>query len=301
MKKLFISLFCLSTSLALANEEGAFIPAELSSGGKNAVIMAHFGTTHKDTREKTIDKINEKAKEAFKGKADVFEAYTSRIVAKRVKQKEGITKLNPTQLLEKLHKEGYTNVIIQPTNIIDGVEVDSVKEEASNFSKDFKDIRVGNALLSTPKEYEDTLKIISKTVGKLNPNQAVVLVGHGSYNPGNSAYCMVDYMAKDMGLPFYVGTIEGYPTMDTMVKQLKRDNKTEIFLMPLMFVAGDHAQNDIAEEWKKELEEKGFKVTPKLIPLGEMPDIQNIYIENAKFLEHNKPIDILVKKEEYSK
>lgn len=301
MKKLFISLFCLSSSLLLASEEGAFTPSEFYSGGKNAVIMAHFGTTHKDTREKTINTINQKATDAFKGKADVFEVYTSRIVAKRIKEKEGITKLNTTELLNKLNKEGYTNIIIQPTNVIDGVEMDAIKKEASNFSKKFKDIRVGNALLTTPEQYEKVLNIISKTVGTLNKNQAIVLVGHGSYDPGNSAYCMLDYMAKDMGLSIYVGTIEGYPTMDTMVKQLKKDNKSEIILMPLMFVAGDHAKNDIAGDWKKELEEKGFKVTPKLLPLGEIPEIQNMYVENAKYLEHNKPIDILEKKDEYSK
>lgn len=301
MKKLFISLFCLSSSLSLAHEEGAFSPSEFYSGGKNAIIMAHFGTTHNDTREKTINAINKKANNAFNKKADVFEVYTSRIVAKRVREKEGITKLNTTELLNKLHKEGYTNVIIQPTNIIDGVEMDAIKQEVSNFSKDFKDIRVGNALLTTPEQYEKVLNIISKTVGNIDKNQAIVLVGHGSYDPGNSAYCMLDYMAKDMNLPIYVGTIEGYPTMDTMVKQLKKDNKSEIILMPLMFVAGDHAKNDIAGDWKKELEKKGFKVTPKILPLGEIEDIQNMYIENIKYLEHNKPIDILVKKDGYSK
>lgn len=301
MKKLFISLFCLSSTLSLAHEEGAFAPSEFYSGGKNAIIMAHFGTTHSDTREKTINAINKKANNAFNKKADVFEVYTSRIVAKRVREKEGITKLNTTELLNKLHQEGYTNVIIQPTNIIDGVEMDAIKKEASNFSKEFKDIRVGNALLTTPEQYEKVLNIISKTVGNINKNQAIVLVGHGSYDSGNSAYCMLDYMAKDMNLPIYVGTIEGYPTMDTMVKQLKKDNKSEIILMPLMFVAGDHAKNDIAGDWKKELEEKGFKVTPKILPLGEIPEVQNMYIENVKYLEHNKPVDILVKKDSYSK
>lgn len=300
MKKIWLSLFCLSTAIFAHSEEN-FVDSNIYNGGKTAVIFTHFGTTFKDTRGKTIDVINSKGKKAFEGKADVFEAYTSRIVAKRVKEKEGVSKLNPTELLKKLKKEGYENIIIQPSNIIDGVEVDSIKLEAVNFSKDFKNLRVGDALLTSPEQYEKTLKAIMNLNKNLAPNQAIVLVGHGSYDPGTSAYSMLDYMAKDLEYPIYVGTIEGYPTFETMVKQLKKDKKTEVILMPLMLVAGDHANNDIAGDWKKELENSGFKVDVKLTPLGEIPEIQDIIVSNAKFLESHKPIDILSKKAKYSK
>lgn len=301
MKKLLLSLFCLSTALLLAHGEEAFEDAEFYTGGKSAVVMTHFGTTHSDTRAKTIDAINQKAIKAFDGKADVFEAYTSRIVTKRVAANEGIKKYSPSEVLVSLKKQGYKNVIIQPTNVIDGVEMESIKKEAQLHAKDFNNLRVGDALLSDPHHYEDTINAVMKTAGLLNKKEAIVLVGHGTYNSATSAYAMFDYMAKDMEKPIYVGTVEGYPTFETVVKQLKKDNKKEIVLMPMMFVAGDHAKNDIAGEWKENLEKAGFKVKVKLIPLGEIPEIQDMFVGNAKFLEKHKSIDIIDKKAGYAK
>nr|WP_307775247.1 sirohydrochlorin cobaltochelatase [uncultured Cetobacterium sp.] len=301
MKKLFVSLFCLSSILAYSHGADAFVDSEFYTGGKSAVVMTHFGTTHDDTRAKTIDAINQKAIKAFNGKADVYEAYTSRIVNKRLHDNKGIHKYNTTQVLKSLKAQGYKNVIIQPTNIIDGVEMDSIKREAAKFVGDFNNLRVGGALLTDPHHYEDTIKVIMKEVGPVKKDQAVVLVGHGSYDAATAAYAMFDYMAKDMNQPIYVGTVEGYPTFDNVVRQLKADKKKEVILMPMMFVAGDHAKNDIAGDWKENLEKAGYKVNVKLTPLGEMPEIQDMFVGSAKFLEHHKPADIIAKKAEYAK
>ncbi|MGL4672209.1 MAG: sirohydrochlorin cobaltochelatase [Cetobacterium sp.] len=301
MKKLLLSLFCLSSAMVMAHGEEAFEDANFYTGGKSAVIMTHFGTTHKDTRAKTIDTINQKAIKAFDGKADVFEAYTSRIVTKRVEANEGIKKYNPSEVLTSLKKQGYKNVIIQPTNIIDGVEMESIKREALLHSKDFNNLRVGDALLTDPHHYEDTIKAIMKIAAPMGKREGVVLVGHGTYNSATSAYAMFDYMAKDMNEPIYVGTVEGYPTLENVVRQLKKDGKKEITLMPMMFVAGDHAKNDIAGDWKESLEKEGFKVKVKLTPLGEIPEIQDMFVGNAKFLEKHRSIDIIEKKAGYAK
>lgn len=301
MKKVFVSLFCLTTALSFSHGAEGFVDSKFYNGGKSAIVMTHFGTTHEDTREKTIDAINQKAIESFKNKADVFEVYTSRIINKKLHDKMGIHKLNTTEMLTSLKNQGYENIIIQSTNIIDGVEMESIKKEVLNFSDDFKEIRVGSALLSDPHNYEDTIKAITKRVGKLSSDQGVVLVGHGSYDPATSAYAMFDYMAKDMDAPIYVGTVEGYPTFKNVDKQLKKDNIKEVILMPMMFVAGDHAKNDIAGDWKEMLEKSGYKVTVNLTPLGEMEEIQNIFINNAKFLENHKPIEIIEKKKQYAK
>lgn len=301
MKKIFLSLFCLSSIVSFSSENENYVESNFYNGGKSAVVMTHFGTTHGDTREKTIDSINQKAIKAFEGKADVFEAYTSRIINKRLSENQGISKYNTTQVLNSLKKQGYENVIIQPTNIIDGVEMESIKKEVQKFDKDFKEIRVGSALLTNPEQYKNTILAVTKAAGKLKKNEAIVMVGHGTHDSATSAYSMFDYMAKDMDKPLYVGTVEGYPTFETVNKQLKKDGKKEVILMPLMFVAGDHAKNDIAEDWKENLEKQGYQVTVKLLPLGEIKEVQDIFIENAKILEKYKPIDIVKKKEAYSK
>lgn len=298
MKKVLLSLFCLSTAFALASGEEGYVDSEFYTGGKSAVVMTYFGTTHPDTRAKTIDAINQRAKEAFKGEADVFEAYTSRIVTRRVEKNEGLKKYNPSEVLTALKKKGYKNIIIQPTNTIDGIEMKTMEAETMKFKKDFNHLRIGQPLLCTPENYKEVINIISKTVGPLKKNEGIVLVGHGTPDPGTASYAMFDYMAKDMNKPIYVGTIEGYPTFDTMVKQLKRDKKNEVVLMPMMFVAGDHAHNDIAIDWKNNLQKAGFKVNVKLLPFGQIPQIQDMFIESAKFMEHHKKVDMMAKKAE---
>nr|WP_307775248.1 sirohydrochlorin cobaltochelatase [uncultured Cetobacterium sp.] len=266
---------------------------------KGAVLLAHFGTTHEDTREKTIDVINLQMKNHFKD-LDFYQVYTSRII-NRILAKRGVENMNTSQMLEKLKADGYESLIIQPTYIINGTEMEALKREVEIYSKYFKDIRVGFPLLSSPENYIEVIEVLAKEVGELKGNEGVVLVGHGTEHPATSAYPMLDYVAKDMGKPFYIGTVEGYPTVESVIKMLKRDKKDKVVLMPLMFVAGDHAKNDIAEDWKEVLEENGIEVTLNLKGLGEIEGIQNIFLENAKFLEENMPEDILKKKAEYAK
>ena len=112
---------------------------------------------------------------------------------------------------------------------------------------------------------------------------------------------MLDYMLKEKGLKNYsVGTIEGYPSFDTMEAQVKANGTKKVLLMPFMFVAGDHAKNDIAGDWKEELEKKGYEVSVFMEGLGQNPDIQKIFIEHARFMAKHKMIDIVDKKKAYA-
>ena len=301
MKKFLLVFLTLLTNTVFSSDIEGYEKSDFYSGGKSAIVMAHFGTTHADTREKTIDVINSKVKKAFKNKADIYEVYTSRIIINRLNKNEKIKKLTITQMLKELKKQGYKNIIVQPTTIIDGIEMKTLLKEIEKFSNSFKNLRVGIPLLSTPENYEKVIKSVTDLVGPLRESQAIVMVGHGTYDSSTSAYAMLDYVAKDMDRSVYVGTVEGYPAFENVMKQLKKDGKKEIILMPLMFVAGDHAKNDIAGDWKKQLKEAGFDVGVKLIPLGEIPAIQNIYIENIKLLERYKKVDMLKKKSEYLK
>ena len=265
---------------------------------KGAIVIAHFGTTHKDTREKTIDVINEKVKNKFK-KLDFFQVFTSRII-NRILLKRGIENLNTNQMLEKLKNAGYKHILIQPTYIINGTEMEALKREVEQYSEFFEDIRVGKALLSNVDDYIGVINIIEKNIGELEQNEGIVLVGHGTDHPALATYPMLDHIARDLEKPIYIGTLEGYPSLETVIKQLKKDNKNKVKLMPLMFVAGDHAKNDIAVEWKETLESEGFEVELNLKGLGEIEEIQDMFIDKIKTIEENQPEDILIKKIEYS-
>lgn len=270
--------------------------ASLRPGDKAALLMVHFGTTHDDTRALTIDVINRKAKEAFQG-IEVREAWTSRIVMRRMKAR-GVERLNPVEALERLRADGYTHVLIQSTNIIEGIEMESLRKDVASLEHSFKDIRIGNPLLYTPEDYEAVIAAITKNGAK---EGVTLLVGHGTYTPATAQYALLDYMLKEKGFKNYsVGTIEGYPSFDTMEAQVKASGVKKALLMPFMFVAGDHAKNDIAGEWKEELEKRGYQVDVFMEGLGQNTEIQDIFIDHARFMAKHKMINIVDKKKAYA-
>lgn len=287
-----------------ASGEGNFIESNLfdsmKPGDKAALLMVHFGTTYDDTRALTIDAINKKAKEIFGSSVELREAYTSRIIIRRLKAK-GVEKMNPYEALKKLQEEGFTHILVQSTNIIEGVEMESLRRDVENIAHNFKDIRVGNPLLYSVKDYEEVAGIL--TTGMLRKyNGAKILVGHGTYTPSTATYAMMDYLLKAKGHKEYmVGTIEGYPSFDDVLAQLQKSGLKEVTLVPFMFVAGDHANNDIAVDWKEQLEDKGFKVNIFMEGLGQNPKIQAMFIEHALFIVKHKMINIMEKKKKYAK
>lgn len=294
--------FCMLTLSMLChahdgeNYNASDLFASLQPGDKAALLMVHFGTTHDDTRALTIDAINQKAKDSFKG-IEVREAWTSRIVMRRMKTR-GVEKLNPVEALEKLKADGYTHVLIQSTNIIEGIEMESLRKDVATLEASFKDIRIGNPLLYTPEDYEAVIAAITKNGAK---EGATLLVGHGTYTPATAQYAMLDYMLKEKGFKNYaVGTIEGYPSFDTMEAQVKANGTKKVMLMPFMFVAGDHAKNDIAGEWKEDLEKRGYQVDVFMEGLGQNPAIQDIFIDHARFMAKHKMINIVDKKKAYA-
>lgn len=300
MKHLFLLLTLLINTLGYAHDGGNFqasdILASMQPGDKAALLMVHFGTTYDDTRTLTIDAINQKAKETFKG-MEVREAWTSRIIMRRMKTR-GVERLNPAEALEKLKADGYTHILIQSTNIIEGVEMESLRKDMAGLETSFKDVRIGNPLLYTPEDYETVIAAITKNGAK---EGTTLFVGHGTYTPATAQYAMLDYMLKAKGLDnYHVGTIEGYPSFDDMVALVNERKAKRVTLVPFMFVAGDHANNDIAIDWKEELEKKGFEVTVFMEGLGQNPDIQNLFIEHARFVLKHKMINIMDKKKRYA-
>lgn len=269
--------------------------------GKTAILMVHFGTTFDDTRNVTIDAINEKAKEQFPG-IKVAEAYTSRIIIDRLK-KRGITKPTPQQALLRLAADGYTHVIVQGTNVIDGIEAEVLRNEASLMAPFFKEIRVGRPLLYSVEDCQKVVAVLKDRYGKnLSKNGAVVLIGHGTSTPANAMYSQIDYMFAADGAPqFHVATVEGYPTYETTLARLKSSKAKNVTLIPFMFVAGDHARNDIDGEWREQLSGEGFKVSSILEGLGQIPDIQDIYIDHIKDAFNAPVIDAATQKSSYIK
>lgn len=296
-------IFCtLITHTVFAHGEGfkaSDIFKTLGPNDKMAILMVHFGTTYDDTRTLTIETINRKVAQTFPN-VEVREAYSSRMILRRLKEK-GMAKLNPVEAMDKLIADGYTHLIIQSTNIIEGIEMEAIRKEVAKYQDKFKDIRLGNALLYSPEDYQATVKVIAATLnGKVKGD--CIFVCHGTYHPANATYGMLDYVMKAQGHKnYHVGTIEGYPSLDDVLRELEANHAKEVTLVPFMFVAGDHANNDIAGDWKEQLEKKGYKVNVYLKGLGENPAIQDLFIDHAKFAATHQREDILIKKKKYEK
>lgn len=247
-----------------------------------SLLMVHFGTTYDETRQKTIDAINEKARTAFP-QMKVSEAYTSRIVMNRL-SKRGIKKDTPIDALLRLRGEGFRHVIIQPSYVIDGIEMDRLRKEVEQVRPFFDSISVGAPLLYSVEDAEKVCEVlVNRHSADAKKREHVLFIGHGTEGPATALYSQLDYMLHANGhANYHVATIEGYPTQDTAVAQIKAMKGRKVILVPLLFVAGDHANNDISVEWKEVLEKEGLTVDVRLEGLGEVPEIQNLYIEKIK-------------------
>ena len=288
-----------------AQELSSFVDDDLlthlGKDDKAALLMVHFGTTYDETRTRTIDAINGKARTAFP-QLEVRESYTSRIILRRLKTR-GISKETPLEAMLRLRAEGFTHLIVQSTNIIGGLEMESLRRDVESVRPFFKDTRVGTPLIYST---EDALKVVDILANRIPANarqrEHVLFVGHGTSTPATAIYSEIDYMLKTEGHSnYHVATIEGYPTFDNALQKLRAAKAKTVILAPLMFVAGDHAKNDISQEWKEALEKAGFRVQLHLEGLGEIPAVQDIYLSHIAFLMKHRVLDIMEKKAQYSK
>lgn len=289
--------------LILAALSALLLPMTASAQeNKTALLMVHFGTTYDETRSKTIDAINAKAAQTFP-ELTLREAYTSRIVIRRLKER-GIVRETPLDALLRLRADGFTRVIVQSTTLLEGAEMESLRREVASVEGFFEDIRVGAPLLYDVADCAKVAEILAARHADATDARKkahVVLVGHGTYTPATATYSQMDYLFSAQGNPlFHVATLEGYPTFETMLARLKAAGARRVTLVPLLFVAGDHVTNDIAVDWKQALEAEGLQVDCRLEGLGEIPEIQDIYLDHIRYSLHHAPVDIMKKKQEYA-
>ncbi|MCK5780065.1 MAG: sirohydrochlorin cobaltochelatase [Psychrilyobacter sp.] len=312
MKKVMVVFFMLLMGSGLLAKGSGYTEApdlfKTKSGEKKAIILVSFGTTHADTRAKTINALETQFKEEFPD-FKVVTAFTSRIIMRRVKANEGIVYNNPSEALDILKKEGYTHVLVQATHIMNGEESEVLGKEVALHMKDFKVLRVGRPLLNQLPDYKAVAEALAPKYNSLKENkflffgenEATVFIGHGTSHPGNATYSMMeDTFHEFYSENVFIATVEGYPTLTSVIRKLKKQNITHVNLYPFMIVAGTHARDDIATEMKAELEKEGFTVTAPLVGLGENEAIRKIYIQHAKFVMTHEKVDMLAKKKKYS-
>lgn len=265
-----ISLFCVAISMAQNVE-----------GGKTGILLVHYGTSNDNSRAQTIDKLNTRVAETFPDCA-VVEAYSAPSVI-RMLAKRGVRKLSISQALDSLKTIGCSKLVVQSTMLLDGVMTEILKKEVGKVKKDFVAVSVVRPLLYSVDDCRTMIEMICKSLiadkSVDAKNSQVVLVGHGSDSPANAMYSQIDYLLKAEGKPsWHVGTIEGFPTIDNVEKQLKGIKNKNVLLVPLLYIAGNHQKDDIDGVWKTQLQSKGYHVDVVGKGLGEMTEIQEMII-----------------------
>ena len=274
-------------------------PSMRSAANKDAIVILSFGTTYKDTRAKTID-ATAKAIAAAHPNVKVVTAFTSHIVLKHIAENEGKSDYQtPEQTLDQLKREGYTRIELVPLAVIPGIEYKYDVALFHQYKSQFKTMTLATPLMYWQGQ-EDQPDDVTAVLEAMNfpaykKGTAIMLMAHGTPDPSNAYYSVIQNKLREMKRgDVHIYTVEGWPALESVAGKLKMHKVKNIILMPMMMVAGDHANNDMAgdepDSHKNFLKSKGFNVETRLQGLGENQKIRDLYVSHA-----NEAWDALIK------
>lgn len=251
---------------------------------KKAILAVSFGTSYPDTLRKTIAATEQALAEAFPD-WEVRRAFTSGMIIRKLKERDGVEIENVHQAMHRLEEEGYTHVAVQSTHVMHGEEYEKMLSQLEPYRMRMK-ISVGMPLLHSEEDYFCVAKALLNWLPPLEKDEALVLMGHGTTHFANSAYAQMEHMLQARCDRVYLATVEGYPTLDSVERQLaKRPEIRRLMLAPFMLVAGDHARNDMSgdeDSWAEQLKQAGYTVRCILQGLGECSAIRELFVEHCR-------------------
>lgn len=272
---------------AAIRQDGAHALAETETPQSRPVILVvSFGTSYSDTRAVTIEAIEAEVARAFP-EYQVRRAFTSRMIIQKLRDRDGIEIDTVTGAMERLIQDGVKNAVVQPTHVMNGFEYDDMMAQAAHYVDRFESIKFGKPLLTGAQDYIDLVHAMAAEFPEPAENEVFVLMGHGTQHFANAAYPALDYVFKAEGYQnVFVGAVEGYPAIDTVMKGIKKFAATKVNLLPLMIVAGDHAANDMNGDdegsWKRAFQAEGHGVECILRGLGEYEGIRAMFLAHIR-------------------
>ena len=257
--------------------------------GERELLAVSFGTSYKNTRERTIEAI-ERDMESAMPEYILHRAFTSQIIINRVKQKENLVIDNVRDALKHAIENGVKTLIIQPTHMMKGFEYQDLAEEASEYRALFEYMAVGEPLLTSEEDFETVIRAITEDTKEYDDGEtAVCFMGHGTEAEANQVYKKLQSILLQKGFTnYYIGTVEAEPSIEDVLREVKKGSYKKVVLQPLMIVAGDHANNDMAgdddDSWKSMFTASGNfdKVDTQIAGLGEIEAVQQIYVDHTK-------------------
>ena len=261
---------------------GMVIMALNISAQRTAILVAQFGTSNTEGMKAAPETVLQEIKESHP-EAEVREAYTSPTI-RRILDKRGIHKESVTDALLHLHLDGYERVFVQPTFLLDGIEMDILRKEVNQVVAFFQEVKVGCPLLYQIDDFKKLVSILG-TEHPAQKGEAVVYVGHGNNQASTSTYSMIANMLHAAGQgQAFVGTVEGWPDLEQSVNQLAGHKFKKVILVPLLLSCGVHTHEDIDGEWKPALEKAGYAVEVYFHGLGENPAIREMILQHLNTL-----------------
>ena len=289
--------------------------------GENELLVVSFGTSFNDSRATDIGGIEKALQEAYPDWS-VRRAFTAQIIINHVQARDGEKIDNVQQALDRAVANGVKNLVIQPTHLMHGAEYNELKDAVDGYADQFESVEIAEPLLGEVGAdasviNEDKARAAEAMVAEAvsvsdydsldamkEDGTAIVFMGHGTSHEANVTYDQMQTQMGELGYDnVFVGTVEGNPP-DTALPEVKKaiDEKgyTKVILRPMMVVAGDHANNDMAGDWGDALinggefevegaEEpvnigEGFgeeNVSSQIEGLGRIADIQQMYVEHT--------------------
>lgn len=277
--------------------------------GENEILVVSFGTSFNSSRVADIKGIEDALQEAYPDWS-VRRAFTAQIIINHVQAREGEFIDNMDQALERAVSNGVKNLIVQPTHLMHGAEYDELAAAVENYQDQFESVKIAEPLLGEVGTDADTVNDDKKAVAEALTAEAVkgagydsleaakedgtafVFMGHGTSHAAKVSYTQMQAQMKDLGYEnVFIGTVEGEPeetACEAVIEAVSEAGYTKVVLRPLMVVAGDHANNDMAGEdedsWLSMFEASGKfdSVETQIAGLGSIDAIKELYVAHTK-------------------
>ena len=277
--------------------------------GENELLVVSFGTSYNDSRVEDIKGIEDALQEAYPDWA-VRRAFTAQIIINHVQARDGEVIDNMQQALDRAVENGVKNLVVQPTHLMHGAEYDEMAEVLEQYQDKFESVAIAEPMLG---EVGDDATVINEDKAAVaqavadaavqeagfdsmeaaaEDGTAFVFLGHGTSHTAKVSYSQMQTQMEKLGFKnAFIGTVEGEPedtACEAVIEKVKAAGYKKVILRPLMVVAGDHANNDMAgaedDSWKSMFEASGNfdSVEAQIAGLGRIDAVKQLYVEHTK-------------------
>lgn len=284
-------------------------PRNADEIGENELLVVSFGTSYNDSRAEDIKGIEDALQEAYPDWA-VRRAFTAQIIINHVQARDGEVIDNMQQALDRAVENGVKNLVVQPTHLMHGAEYDEMTEALEEYQDKFESVAIAEPMLGDVGDDATVINADKEAVAKAVTDAAVadagfdsmeaaaedgtafVFLGHGTSHTAKVSYSQMQTQMEELGFAnAFIGTVEGEPedtACEAVIEKVKEAGYKNVILRPLMVVAGDHANNDMAgseeDSWKSMMEASGAfeSVDTQIAGLGRIDAVKDLYVEHTK-------------------